>query len=534
MKELVFEELSIEQKLGLMSVAFCSEKHPEDIDFVEEQIRKRALGGIWVTPRGSEHAKILKRLKDAADYPLLVFTDAEAGFGNYTIGRHNTLACVDSVEHAYTFGKVSALAAREQGYNVICNPVLDMTDRNTVCGMTIRSLGHDKYRVTELAEAIARGMKDAGVLCVAKHYPGTSDTAYNIDSHMAETASNMSKETLIENNLYPYIELNKKGLIDGIMAGHARFSEIDPDYPFSLSAKGIQLLRDEGFEGFMITDALDMLGVISKFGKFGSIALAVGNAGSLALPFFADNRSIAKELKKSYDEGTIPDDVLDIAVKRVLTAQHKLTELQPKFQHVTEEDEALFKEINYNSVIARSDEGLSHTVSRDGRHCFVILTATDLDIRDASGVEEDTMKTEWYHPYRIKERIESLFPNSYVSSVNEYPTPQQNRRVMWDIMGFETGNPYDDVVFITFYQSQTYLGRECFSSRVIALFEALDVTNSTAALVHFGNPFLVEDLPHIPRIILGAASHQGVEAGLDVLAGKYPAKGKLVYDIKFK
>ena len=144
------------------------------------------------------------------------------------------------------------------------------------------------------------------------------------------------------------------------------------------------------------------------------------------------------------------------------------------------------------------------------------------------------MKTEWYNPYRIKERIEELFPNSFVTSVNEYPTPKQNRKVLREIMGFESGEPYDDVVFITFYQSQTYIGRECFTSRVIALFEALDVTNSTAALVHFGNPFLVEDLPHIPRIIIGAASRQGVEAGLDVLAGEYPARGKLIYDVKFK
>ena len=51
MRELKFEELSIEQKLGLMSVAFCSEKYPDDVDFVEEQIKKRAVGAIWVVPQ---------------------------------------------------------------------------------------------------------------------------------------------------------------------------------------------------------------------------------------------------------------------------------------------------------------------------------------------------------------------------------------------------------------------------------------------------------------------------------------------------
>ena len=533
MKELKFEELTIEQKLGLMCVAFCSEKYPEDVDFVEAQIRKRAVGGIWVVSRGEESLKILKRLKDAADYPLLVFTDAEGGFGEYMIGKHNTLSCVDSVDSAYMFGKVTALAAREQGYNIISGPVLDLTDRNTVCGITCRSLGYDKYRVTELAGAIARGMQDGGVLTMAKHYPGTSETAYDIDAHMAETASSMTRQELLEYNLYPYIELNRQGLLDGIMPGHSRFSMIDPDYPASLSGKLMQVFRDEGFEGIAVTDALDMMGVISKFGKFGSIATAIGNAGSVALPFFADNRSIAEQLMQSYEDGKIPDDMLDEGVKRMLVAQHKVVTRQPKFDSITEEDKAAIKQINYDSVIARADVGLTHTVSRDGRHCFVILTATDLDLRDANGVEEDTMKTEWYNPYRIKERIEELFPNSFVTSVNEYPTPKQNRKVLRDIMGFETGEPYDDVVFITFYQSQTYVGRECFTARIISLFEALDVTKSTAAIVHFGNPFVIEDLPHIPRIIIGVSSSQGVEAGLDVLAGEYNANGKLIYNVKF-
>ncbi len=534
-KELKFEELSVEQKLGMSCVFLCAPwAKPDDIDYVEDLIRKHSVGAIWIPPQFEGRAEILKRLLGAADYPLLSFTDAEAGIGEHLIGRHNTLACCDSRELAYTFGKVTAITARKMGYNVVCNPVIDMNRRNAVCGTVIRSLGHDKEKVTELAAAIAEGAHDGGVLTVAKHYPGKTKNGHIIDSHMAETASDETKEELLDYNLYPYIELNKRGLIDGVMLGHARFSEIDPDYPFSLSAKGIQILRDEGFDGFAVTDALGMLGVVAKFGKFGSIALAIGNAGALALPFTPENEAIMENLKAAYNEGKIPDEVLDASVKRVLAAQHKVFEMQPKYDTVTEEDEASFKRINYDAVIARADEGLSHTVSRDGRHCFVILTATDLDLRDTSKVTEDTMKTEWYDPYRIKTRLEELFPNSFVTSINEYPTPSQNRCVLREIAGYDSLEPYEDVIFITFYQSQTYIGKECFTSRIIALFEALDVTKSISALVHFGNPFLAEDLPHLPRIILGPASRQGVEAGLDVLAGEYPANGKLIYDVKFK
>lgn len=533
-KELKFEELTLEQKLGLTTIFKCEVWAPEDVDYVEELIKRRAVGAIWVPPRQKESIEMLKHLKDAADYPLLVFTDAEAGLGEYLIGRHNTVALCDSEELAYTFGKVTALKAREWGYNVVCNPVVDMTKCNSVCGAVIRSLGHDKKRVTELAAAIARGAHDGGVLTVAKHYPGHDPASAHIDSHFAETASNMTKEELLAYNLYPYIELNKEGLIDGVMLGHAKFARIDADYPFSLSSKGIKILRDEGFRGFALTDALDMMGVASKYGKFGSIPLAVGNAGALALPFFTESRAIMEYLRASYDEGKITDEVLNAVVMRTLEAQHKVFTMQPKFDVITEEDKANFARLNTDSVIARADEGLTPTVSRDGRHCFVLLTATDIDIRDNGKVATDTMKTDWYHPYEIRARIEELFPNSYVTSINEYPSPGQIMNLVRDIMGYKTGKPYDDVVFITFYQSQTYVGRECLTPRIVSLFEGLDITKSIVAHLHFGNPYILEDLPHLPRTIIGVASPDGVMAGLDVLAGKYTAKGKQIYDVKIK
>jgi beta-glucosidase-like glycosyl hydrolase len=534
-KELKFEELTLEQKLGMSCAIFCADWKPEDIDYIEKLIKNRALGAIWVSPNSKGASEMLHRLKGAADYPILVFTDAEAGLGEYLIGRHYTVACRDSLEHAYTFGKITAINARRMGYNVVCNPIVDMNPKNLngMCGATTRSLGDDKKRVTELAKAIARGAHDGGVLTVAKHYPGFSDST-NVDSHMAEVESHMSREALIDYNLYPYIELNKEGLIDGVMLAHARYTEVDPDYPFSVSGKGIQILRDYGFEGFAVTDALGMMGIVSKFGKFGSISLAVGNAGALALPFFPETEAIMTELKKAYDMGEIPDEVLDASVKRTLAAQHKVFTMQPKYDEITEEDEIKFKSLNYDTVFAKCDTGLTPAISREARHLFVVLTETDIDIRDTSKVSEDTMKTNWYRPYEIKKQLEELFPNSGITSINLFPSPDQNRRLMREVMGFNTLEPYDDVVFITFYQTLTYIGKECLSTRVLALFEALAVTDRISAVVHFGNPFVMEDLPHQHRIIIGQASPDGVKAGIEVLAGLNEARGKIISDVKFK
>jgi hypothetical protein len=58
--------------------------------------------------------------------------------------------------------------------------------------------------------------------------------------------------------------------------------------------------------------------------------------------------------------------------------------------------------------------------------------------------------------------------------------------------------------------------------------------NRIAAVVHCGNPFVLEDFPHVPRIIVGPGSHTATLTTIDVLASDYPAKGKPVYDVKLK
>ena len=62
----------------------------------------------------------------------------------------------------------------------------------------------------------------------------------------------------------------------------------------------------------------------------------------------------------------------------------------------------------------------------------------------------------------------------------------------------------------------------------------MQVTNKVSTIIHFGNPYALEELAHIPRVIIGCLNDQNVEASIDVLAGLYPAKGKPTYKITLK
>ena len=528
-KELKFEELTLEQKLGMTLIGYCHSNTDEaKVAYLEEMIKKRALGAVWVLGVFEKGGDFLKRFIDAADYPLLVFSDAESGFGyENRIGMHNSIGVTDSEELAYTFGKVTALNARKYGINVVCNPVVDMTENNVTCGGVTRSLGSDKERVTALAAAIVRGMHDAGVLAVLKHYPGNTKSSIYIDSHMGETNSDETAAELLDYNLYPYVELNKMGLADGVMLGHSRFYNIDEKYPASLSKEVIGVFRKQGFEGFAITDALSMMGVVAKFGKKGSVGLAVGNAAEIALAWNHDNELVMSWLKESYEEGVITPERLDEAVKRVLAAQHKVALMQPKFDAVTEEDIKTFNRINTDSVYAKFDEGFTPALDRNGKYLFTVMTRDEVNLND-EGVDVDTMRSNWYNPARVKERLLELFPNSTVTTVSEYP----NSNRIWRYM--DESAKFDDVVFVTYYNMSAYLGVERFTPRIPSLFHALQASGKVSTVLHFGNPYVLEELPHVPRVIIGTHSSMGVEAGLNVLGGEYPAKGKLTYKVNLQ
>ncbi len=523
-QELKREELTIKQKLGMAWCAHIWDLGDEarteaEVEYVLDMICNHSLGAVWIDPDMAP--EIMPRIKEAADYPILIIRDAESGIAPHTIGRHNALGTTGSEELAYIFGKITAIHARNQGYNVVCNPVLDLCRGNSVCGNTVRSMGGNKEQVAKLGIAEAQGMHDGGVLVVGKHFPG-ADGDGTIDTHMAEKCSMETAQELIDYNMYPYLELNKRGLLDGIMTQHSRLLNIDPDYPVSLSKKVIGLFREQGFDGFAITDALIMMGTAAKFGARTCKGLAIGNGNDLALTW-SGNEDSFEAIQETYEKGMIDDDRLDEAVRHVLEAQHK-TLIPPKYTDITVEDEEKFIRINRDGVFAKVDEGLDVSISRDGRHYFVVLTPNDVEINDYGKVNVDTMGKGWYQPQRIIDRLMELFSNSTAIAINEFPSPAQNMHLL------ERNVTYDDVVFITFMESQAYVGKECLTSRIISVIQALQITNRVSTLVHFGNPYVVEDLVHISRILIGGMSAGSIECTLDVLAGDCPAKGVLTYD----
>lgn len=525
---LKFEDLTVEQKLGLVLIGGHWKPFgydPKDKAFHLEMIKKHALGAVWVSCNAGsgDYRAAIKQLREAADYPLLIFTDAESGFEGYKIGGHIALGYCADEAHARAFGRVTGWEAAEAGYSVVCNPLLDRVDKNVPCGGVVRSLHPDKDTCTRLAAAMARGMHEGGVLTVAKHFPFGPVGGEALDSHMAEVTAPVDKETLIRDCLYPFRTLMKEDLLDGVMVGHKTLSAIDPDAPATLSKADKDVLRELGFDGFMVTDAMEMMGIVQKFGEDGSRGLSIASGNDLCLPFATLSEAYAS-LVRSYESGLITDERLDEAVRRVLKAQEKA--MTRPHNKPTEEDYALIRAINRDSVAAVTDPGVSVTIPRDGKHLFVLLNEERVDLDKPH--DNDSMTVEWYDAFRLAAHIKEVFPASGVASITEYP-PRGDIAALC-----KQQTQYDDIVFVTYFNNYPYVGDERFTPRILSIFKAWHASDRLAAVVHFGNPFLLEDLPHIPRVINACKATDATLAAIDVLAGLIPARGTIPYKIRLQ
>ena len=518
LKPLVLEELTIEQKIAL-TICATPIIGDKEIEPLIEMAKKRMLGSVYTS-----RPEWIKPIQDAADYPIMFVGNSIEP--EIQIPQLIAITASGSKEeYAYSYGKAQAIASRKLGVNATCQMVVDIpTWGNMPCGTVMRGFGGDIENTTKLAVAMARGLKDGGVLNIPKHYPGANDLPY--DSHMREGTLNLTREELLSHNLKPYLAMMEAGVMDGIMPGHKRDMKIDPDMPTSLSKKMLDIIREEGFDGFYLSDALCMMGIVLKYGKFEPSAICLAAGDDFPLPWDVPTPAVYEHMLDAYKRGVFTEDDVNNAVRRLITAQEKIIEGSKIPLEFDKKDLENIRKINEECIYERVEEGISPSISRDGRHFFVLMVEESqklcLDDENLPGPKG------WYYPVEIAKYIKELFPNSVVKTVVQYPSCDGSRLIL------EGQTEYDDVVFITFYKTEAYTGREYLTTRIVDLMDALQSTGRIAAHIHIGNPYVGAGAPYTPRYINAYCSARSINYALDVLAGKLEAKGVLPYkDIEF-
>jgi beta-N-acetylhexosaminidase len=266
--------------------------------------------------------------------PLLIAADQEGGqlmaFGDGTpLPGNMALGATRSPELARKAGEVLGREMAALGINVNYAPSADVNinPRNPVVG--VRSFGEDPTLVGELAAAMIEGIQSQGVAATVKHFPGHGDTAS--DSHHELATVPHSRERLHAVELPPFRAALQAG-VQLVMTAHLGVSSIDGNSPppATLSPNIIDglLRRELGFEGVVVTDAMDMR-AIRQGELLREDSLRAAQAGADLLLMTSDpqdHRRAYEALLQGAQNGQLKQEDLQASVDRITRLKNWLAE----------------------------------------------------------------------------------------------------------------------------------------------------------------------------------------------------------------
>ncbi|MET3196041.1 glycoside hydrolase family 3 protein [Bacillus sp. OAE603] len=334
-------------------------------DEVGSIIQKYHLGGVILFAENVVGTEQTARLTDGLQkaspkLPLLITIDQEGGIvtrlqTGTNLPGNMALGATRSEKYAYQTGEIIGKELSSLGINVNFGPSLDVNNNpgNPVIG--VRSYSSNPELVSKLGTQTIKGLQSQNIAATVKHFPGHGDTA--TDSHYGLPIVTHDKERLRSVELAPFQRAIDEG-VDMVMTAHVQFPAFDDTkyiskkdgqeimVPATLSKKVLTgLLREEmGFEGVIVTDALNMKAISDNFGQEEAVVLALKSGVDIALmPAQVNSLEMEKNLasvfnavKAAIETGNLPMEQVNASVERILNLKEKRGILNPQTVSIDE------------------------------------------------------------------------------------------------------------------------------------------------------------------------------------------------------
>ncbi|MEA2175659.1 MAG: beta-N-acetylhexosaminidase [Blastocatellia bacterium] len=354
--------MSLDEKIGqLISVgvnATFLNQDSEAFRALRKQVQENKIGGI-ILFRGPVYESVIlvNRMQELAQRPLLISADLEAGAGmrfddTVNLPWNMAVGATGNPDYARRQGLMTAREARALGVQQIFAPVVDVNNNAANPVINVRSYGEDPSEVARFAAAFVEGAQSGGVIATAKHFPGHGDTA--VDSHRGLPVINVGSARLNSVELVSFRAAIAAG-VGSVMTGHIGLPQIDPTTIKPLPRDGSsaprtkpsyadsevivenatlpatlspvltgQLLRHElGFDGIIVTDAMDMSGLTIYFNQDEAAVRAVA-AGADMLLKPSDPEACARGLREAVHSGRLTEKRIEDSARRILAAKYDL------------------------------------------------------------------------------------------------------------------------------------------------------------------------------------------------------------------
>lgn len=278
---------------------------------------------------------------DVGAAPLLIAIDQEGGVvqrltdGFTQLPSPILIAAADDAAVAQSVGAAVAQELSAVGINMNLAPVADLETYRENPIIFRRSFGSDPQLVGAAVSHVVRGLQQNGVLATLKHFPGHGET--RVDSHAELPTVDLDRTRLETVEIEPFRQAIDAGAA-AVLVAHIWYPAFDTErLPASLSHNIITgVLRDElGFDGIVLTDAIDMNAIDMEFGLDRAVVMAI-NAG---VDMIAPGPSIGLDVQEhmiqvvvdAVRSGEIPMSRIDESVQRIMAVkeQYGLFDWQP-------------------------------------------------------------------------------------------------------------------------------------------------------------------------------------------------------------
>ncbi len=547
--------MTLEEKVGQLFVVganakFRSEESEEHRRLVHLVSRRKVGGVIWYRSDVTETARLGAKLQALATTPLLYACDLEAGLGMrfdevpwspWAMG----VAATGDPLLAEKLGRATALEARALGIAQIYAPVADVNVNADNPVINVRSFGEDPAAVARFVVAFCRGAEAGGALATVKHFPGHGDT--NVDSHRSLPVLRVDRARLDAVELVPFRAAFAGGC-RSVMVAHLAVPALDPtpaplrkdtaaagyrddefaDDTTEAEARGTmpatispaittKLLRGElGFDGLVVTDAMDMGGLADHFDP-GEGAVRAVLAGADQILKSDDPERALDAVIGAARSGRIPEATIDAAARRVLREKIRLGLFDPEraappiaevpkrvgrpetarlFAEIAERSLTLVREAKGTLPLPRAARLLHVVVSDDGSAAPAAVLAAGLARRAGGGTS-----TRRVDPRTTDEEIGAI-----VAAAGEC----------------------DGVVLSMIVRARSGSGKLAAPPATARAVEALLATEKPVVAVSLGSPYVLRDFAALPTFVAAYGSADCVqEAVAAALFGETAIGGTL-------
>ena len=493
---------------------------------INQLIETDGIGGIhlWSGNTGLSVA-MLNELQYRSKIPIIVDMDIENGiqqrFPEGTrIPPSMAIAATGNPQNAFEAGKIVALEGRSVGVHWNLAPVVDMNNNPTNPIINIRAYSDDPIMVANFAVQNIHGLNTGGMLATAKHFPGHGDT--KTDSHKSLTTIPSDSARLWSVELAPYKKVIDAG-VDAVMVSHLIAPDFQPNSntPATLSRFWIQdILRVKlGFEGAIVTDAMDMGGITNGF----SFDYAYINAINAGCDIIIQKHNYRKAI-----------DVIENAVKKGIIAQDRIDEAALQMLKLKEKAGLhLSKNIDFKTM--QRDVGLatSHLIADKIAQESITLVKNDSDLIPINYLNSkqinviDIYGSSFNHTQSIATK--TLLTN--LINVNSYVIDETDNVDYLESVANKI-NENSIVIFNLFSKPSAWRGTVALNESQTIFIKLLSEKIKNTIMISYGNPYIVRDFQKISTYICAWENQDDLqEAGARVLLGLNGARGKLPINI---